>query len=842
VYKLFDWLTGKPQPSYQHGEYVLHGKSKGKKPKQNVLRVKQQAGDDPNAYNIITKLVTRNVWRFEIQLDENTMYQGCVLALQNNIVLMPEHYISKWADYVNGDPDEGKEPRPDLKITFTNCTVRSPTGEPKRHSFTRTLADLLTEDDGKGGRTMHIFKCNDNEEDDVGVCCIPGITGRVITKLFRSKDQRLPTQHRGVMGLVNRDYSPVYHSSTYRTVKNISYKDGSWSCEQGLEYEIPTRDGDCGSPFVIFDKSSEAKITSIHVGGIGHTKGIGVVVDRQGIEAAITVCCMYKDILKDIAEDAATVAEKPLIQSGIVVHEHGIVYEAKAKPIPQASKTQIVASPINGLIEDYPPQKKPAMLHKVGNIDPMANAMFGYGLSNCRPRLDLLRCALDDYCYELFNTGYSITKEFRRSLSFEEAVMGIPGEEFLDGINRKSSPGWPMRLLLPANGKKSAFGTEEYTFEGEYYALVRKRCDDMENTIKKGLRPYVLNNHFLKDELRPIVKSETGKTRLISSCDMCFAILVRKYTLMFSAFVMRSRVNNGVACGVNPYSEDWNYIAKRHGNNNDNYRVIAGDFSGYDKSLAPNDIWMMKDVMLYFYQDEGSESHRIRNALIDEIAQSRHIVNGLIYSWMGGNTSGNPLTTILNSVVGCILDRYVILLECPFQIDGYVHGMEVLKEMRPHVKITRYGDDSLISVQTESDFHFIDQSFFTTAYAAIGMVYTDESKTTTTHNRKLCECTFLKRSFVRTHYRDKRKWMAALSLDTILESIQWSKDYDLGWEFWQNNVEHMLMELSAHPKTVFNMWSKRIANACIQSSASHVVILRPYSALQDEFMGKELNY
>jgi hypothetical protein len=848
VRSFFGEKDGDEEVSPEHGDYPMRKKTKSKKKPNSVKalrRIQVQAGDDPNAHNIITKLVTRNVWRFKIDLGENKSYQGCVLALQNNVVLMPEHYIGRWMDYVNGDPENGIEPRPDIQITFTNCTMRNPnTGEIKPHFFTKSLKDLLYSW-SEGAATIEIFKMNPNNgEDDVGVCYIPGITGRSILKLFRSKDQKLPTQHRGVLGVLNRDCSPVYHTANFVTRNDVVYADGEWGCEKGIMYDIPTRVGDCGSPFVIFDKTNEAKIASIHVAGVGNTKGIGAVVDKEGLELAVRTCCTFNNIMRDIAEEAAAEEVKPLVQSGVVFGADGRVYEAIGKPIPQTKKTTIVPSPINGLIDKYPPRKKPAMLRTTDGIDPMANAMWGYGLSHIRPNMHLYGAAIDDYCHELFNTGYIITNEMRRALTFKECVMGIPGEEFIDSINRGSSPGWPMKHLLKGGAKSSAFGSDDFTFDTPDALLVEQQMGKMEESILSGIRPYVVNNHFLKDELRTIEKSDAGKTRLISSCDLTFGLLVRKYTLMFSAFVMRSRVDNGICCGMNPYSGDWQHLATRHGNNADNYRVIAGDFSGYDKTLAPEDIWTIKVVMLKFYQDEETDQEKIRNALIDEIAQSRHLVDKLIYAWMGANTSGNPLTVVINSVAGCVLDRYAILNNYPEPVETYVKAVEILVDMRGHVKISKYGDDGLLSVQIYGPFEFITQEFMTEAYAKLGMVYTDEAKGigVVSNERRLVDCTFLKRGFIRSFHCDKKRWMANLSLDTILESIQWTKEKDLGYQFWKDNVLHMLMELSAHGKDTFREWAGEITHACARSDEHYTVVCPAYNHLQDKFVTTDLSY
>jgi hypothetical protein len=175
---------------------------------------------------------------------------------------------------------------------------------------------------------------------------------------------------------------------------------------------------------------------------------------------------------------------------------------------------------------------------------------------------------------------------------------------------------------------------------------------------------------------------------------------------------------------------------------------------------------------------------------------------------------------------------------------AYGHAMDILAEMRNYVKVSRYGDDSLLSVQTNGPFDYITQSFLTKAFARIGMVYTDESKTVgvVAQDRRLVDCTFLKRGFIRSHYCLPKRWMANLSLDTILEFIQWTKDHDLGWEFWRTNVVTQLMELSAHPKPVYDLWSKRIQKACVESGLYVDVNIDRYREKQDTFIKSEYQY
>lgn len=46
--------------------------------------------------------------------------------------------------------------------------------------------------------------------------------------------------------------------------------------------------------------------------------------------------------------------------------------------------------------------------------------------------------------------------------------------------------------------------------------------------------------------------------------------------------MMSTRIDNGMAVGVNPYSMDWDYLAEKLASKGD--RVFAGDYSKFDSS------------------------------------------------------------------------------------------------------------------------------------------------------------------------------------------------------------------------------------------------------------------
>jgi hypothetical protein len=791
-------------------------------------RVVPQIGEDPNAGTLASKLVTKNIWRFVIKtsINPNAKHEGCVLALQNNVVLMPDHYIGYWANIVNGSEEEGIPPDPNAEITF-HCSpaFNKNSREFKERFMRKKLIDLLDFVNEDGSRTGTVFNATEDPNDDAVVFLIPGITGPNILKLFRSKKDKLPPNHKGMLVVLNSDIRQVFHSATYKRAGLVAYDSGVQASSDAIYYDVITRTGDCGSPFLVYDKGNESKIASIHVGGDRCTKGIGAVVNREFLEIALMECCVMWDQLVDVGPSSAHPDVVNMIQCGEIADLGGLPVECEVKPIPQMRKSRLVKSPIHGKIEGRPPKKAQAMLAPRGGIDPLENARSGYGLSSVSPGDALLRAATDDFLHEFYTAGSELNDDFRRVLSFEEAVMGIPGLDYADGINRKTSPGWPMKHVLPGGSKKAAFGDGGWEFDSDSCLMIKDHVDFLEKTILEGKRPFIVNNHFLKDELRPLDRVVAGKTRLISSSDLIAAIALRKQTLMFSVYAMQNRIHNGMAVGINPMGDDWSQLAKRHGSNSPLFRVIAGDYGGFDKTLSVELIWAMKRVLLSFYRDEGKDSQKIRDALINELAQSRHICIKSVYQWMGGNPSGNILTVFVNCVGNCILVRCAIVKIVEPQCNNYNQAMEILKERRGAVKITTFGDDNLISVM-KALFDDITQQALTEALSELGMVYTDENKSTDdVGDRTLSECNFLKRGFLKTHHCDKHRWMAPLAKETIFESVQWTKDHDIDLVHWKANVDHMLLELSAHGREAFQEGRKLFSEAVSSADVGKEVLL-----------------
>jgi len=366
----------------------------------------------------------------------------------------------------------------------------------------------------------------------------------------------------------------------------------------------------------------------------------------------------------------------------------------------------------------------------------------------------------------------------------------------MNAMNRRSSPGfgWSDKVSSHKPGKTTWLGDLEYDLNN---SELREAVDERIELAKQGIRAPHLWVDTLKVERRPIDKVLAGKTRVFSVGQMDYILAVRKYFLGFNGHIMCNRINNEVAVGINAYSHEWTELAnylQRKGKN-----VVAGDFANYDGTLNPAILFACLDIINDFY-DDGEENRKIRRVLFDEIVNSVHICGSVVYMWTHSQPSGNPLTTILNSMYNSLCVRIV-----------YFMITNDMMSFSRNVSMISYGDDNVLNI-SDAIIDLFNQFTISSMMTRIGMSYTDESKgkNEIVKSRDLSGVEFLKRKFVCRHAR----YDAPLDLDTILEMTYWVRgDIDQG-DLCKSNCENAFMELSLYDVEIFNHWSKLIYNAC----------------------------
>lgn len=563
--------------------------------------------------------------------------------------------------------------------------------------------------------------------------------------------------------------------------------EGTYEICDRFEYAgMETAAGDCGSPLVAIGTSLARKLIGIHVCG-KHNIGVASPLNAQDILRALEELPMESQICmqgETILQEFKAPWEIQLPEGNFTAAGESL-YRV---PIP--TKTALRPSVISGKLQE--PTTAPSVLSR----EAMEKGLQKAG--SIPPELDdaLLEIAINDV-KAIVNAG---VRGVSRVLTEEEAVQGIEGNEFIQPIKRRTSPGYPYTGEKPP-GRGS--GKEPWLGQGENYRLdhdLQRKMRERIEMAKNGERMPAPFIDTLKDERRPHEKIEAKKTRVFAAGAMDYTLVFRMYFLAFAAHVMNNRIDNEVSVGTNVYSFDWTKTASRV--TSKGQKVIAGDFSNFDGTLLLPILYKILDIVNDFYND-GNDL--IRHVLWKEIVNSIHVKENSVYLWTHSQPSGCPITAILNSLYNSVSMRYVWLLKVP-------QKFQTMRHFNEHVAMVSYGDDNLINISDEVVDYF-NQLTIAEGYEQIGMKYTDESKSgNMVAYRTLQECSYLKRGFLWDE--NELQWHAPLDLGTILEMTNWIRQ-DLDPEAATiSNLETSYFELHLHGEKIFNEWRPKYWEAC----------------------------
>lgn len=820
LYKTMSWLFSSTPPStnvvvdcgwgpfYQKNEKGPHEEGFSAQAK------------DLNAREMLTSTLYRNTY---LASDHIAKRWGYMTFVHDCIVAMPTHYLHRW-----------KTNRSENEWLYLERLGDGIDGQ-KIHVSFDTMMD----------KSNHYYPFGE-EADLVFVLIDSRVLPRQATMRHKVFDDVNSWRTWGEMifPLVSRETLAITYIVSKYTEVSACYKtesDEVVHLRSAISYRAPNKQGDCGLPIALMDSNSRKKIFGIHVAGTGQ-KGAAVPVTRKMIDDSLE---FYKES-KNYFPIEAQVRTDPCVISDRSVGWDDLAEVPDADKVPGKLNLGLVDPPKNPFdtvirpsslykkIVGAPPKTKPARLRpfksKDGDlIDVEAKAASKYHQTVSEWDLKLL-----DLCVARWNDKFLNHPTFavdpqvgRGRIPFENAVAGFEGVEGFDGLKRGTSAGYPLCTETKLGGKRDIFGSEgDYTFDSPEAIRVRKQVEEDIALAEQGIRGKHVCRTTMKDERRPIEKVNEGKTRAISGAPLESSIANRMEMGAFTHAMYVNRINCGSCVGMNVYEETDDLVAYL-GENGD---MIAGDFSGFDGKLPYHLMIRFCDSMDQFYGDEGSAHWKSRRVLMEDICNSRHVDSkGRITEWVGGNSSGNTLTSYLNSWCTTIMFYYATLLIVGIKDPG--HAWKFLCDLDNVIRIVAYGDDNLGSVNPEGPYaDKLTQQAYTEAFDAMGMVYTDENKGTEaiTVKRKLPEVGFLKRHFVRGGPRPGQRWSMALHVDTCLEMSQWKKKRDQYEDDVRMNVKNALQELSLHDQEVFEKWRKPILDACRENMDGFVPIPNTY--------------
>lgn len=342
------------------------------------------------------------------------------------------------------------------------------------------------------------------------------------------------------------------------------------------------------------------------------------------------------------------------------------------------------------------------------------------------------------------------------------AINGVDGEPYWNRLPVKTSGGFAHK---GAKLKYFEEGASAPDHELNYHLIddVMKEIDEAHRRVKNGERITSIWDITFKDEPVTAEKIRKNKCRLFNSASLFFSILERQaFMWTFPLFSGKHRHLFGCAIGANATGRDWtvlyNHIVKFGSD-----RIIAGDYSSFDKGMESALVAAAFDVLLSIAKHVGfsSEDINFMSAVATEVIYPITNVSGTVVEFYGTNPSGHSLTTIINSVVNCLY----MMLSCNViaREDGLNVNFDYFFE--DCMSLLTYGDDNIASSNVDA-FNHTRISF---VLGLSGVIYTMPDKQSKSKKfSNLFEVSFLRRNFVR---REDKFIRAPLAEESIIKML-----------------------------------------------------------------------
>ncbi len=349
---------------------------------------------------------------------------------------------------------------------------------------------------------------------------------------------------------------------------------------------------------------------------------------------------------------------------------------------------------------------------------------------------EILQQCIDGYTQDILSQLSD--KDMREMIILDRdcSINGQPGVKFIDKMKRNTSMGFPWR------SKKSNFLIYEgqHDIWQDYVRFDDAFNDRVDNIIKlysEGFRYSPIMTGQLKDEPISEKKIISGATRVFSSCPADWAVVVRMYLLPFIRVMQNNKFVFEAAPGTNATSLEWEQIYRyltKFGKD----RMIAGDYSAYDKNMSAHLILSAYDVIKQILRAAGwsEQDLQIVSGIAYDTAFPMTDFNGDLVEFWGSNPSGHPLTVIVNCIVNSLILRYVWVIK----------GNKI-EDFQKHVALMTYGDDNILGVSKEITNY--NHTVLVEEFAKLGIRYTMADKDAeSVPFLNIKDTSFLKRTWV----------------------------------------------------------------------------------------------
>lgn len=780
--------------------------------------IQTQGCSDEAAHNLITDVLQKNTYRMTYQRGDKRIPFGNCTFIRGWAFLMPYHFLH--ALYA-------RKLAPEAIISLSQSKYQDIIQFPISHlidihengfNLTNNCEQLLHKNGEKRDCilvNLHKRMCHSHRDlinhfvkiEDQGK--LQGkFCGTYAT--FHESNKELYRSYQWLMQIKPVDKSITIHLPE----DGYDYLEKSYTQRECYEYNAPTQVGDCGSIVGLYNHRMERKLIGIHIAGTKDQFGFACPLTQEAIKEACDSL-----IKKDIANVSTQFYyEVPKIVDPtreIKVPEGLFCPLGKAKAqIGQANKTSIQPSSIYGELSVpfmTPAILKPTMIN--GQMhDPLLMGLKKCGVETAVLHDEEVLSASQDTAQVVLTQYNSMLdrSKYQRILTYEEAIRGTLDDDFMCAINRTTSPGYPYCLDskgFPGKTKWMGKG-EEFDFTSDAALQLRKDVEELIEDCKNGKISNVFFVDTLKDERRELTKVKAGKTRVFSAGPQHFVVAFRKHFLPFAAWLMHNRIDNEVCVGTNPYSVDWERIAKKM--KSKGKHVIAGDFGNFDGSLVAQILWsIFWEIFVPWLQQfndfgtsEGQDILKTCLGLWTHLVHSVHIFQDNVYMWTHSQPSGNPFTVIINCLYNSIIMRiaWIRIMEksCP--------KYKSMKWFRKFVAMINFGDDNELNI-SEEVIDIFNQETISEIMKEMKHEYTDEAKSGNIVKSRLLEDTFfLKRGF--RFCPELQRTVAPLKIEVIYEMLNWTRNTVDPDVILMSNIETAFREIVYHGREEYDKLKK----------------------------------
>lgn len=612
--------------------------------------------------------------------------------------------------------------------------------------------------------------------------------------------------------------------------------------------------GDCGAPYMCFDKQFPKKIFGIHT-AFSYTEGAGgVFLSRERVEANL-----FTDDVLSLAREEQSLNRvfvgpddfpqfaqiKHLMPIGTV--KHGSVFNSKSMISP--SMLQIKKLMLN------PVWTGPAVLVWSERGDPVHNALVKWDREPIEPMPEV-ELVIKEVCDSLVYDWQTYKGVVPDVCTINEALNTIPGS-LVKPIELTTSAGFTLNHTphsLP--GKKSfvkvlddpnVVQTDKVLYEP--IPLLRDLVLRRISLARNLLVANTIWQDSLKDERLELEKVATCGTRMFETGDFDNTIACRMFFMRFVDHIMQNRHRLPCKVGINPDGQEWGrffrWLREPTG-----VKFIAGDFKKFDMSIPK---WLISPVVdaiilwlekadckvqrlfyktflnedkLYYSQED---KNRIRLALMEEIGQATRVNGKLVFRTLQGVPSGHFLTAIFNSII-----NEVIIKTCIYMVCRYSNRKITKHDINIHFRIATYGDDHIVGVSDSFQKIFNQRILQRMIKIIFGMDYTDSTK-----NLEVAEWTELsKLTFLQRGFREEESLVfAPLKSEIVEEMVNWVRIGELtNDEATRSNLETALREWFHHGESKFEEMKVKYNDICFKLDYEPLDL--QYATLFQEWINK----